>query len=436
MTANISEDDPSLLDDFHVIGLDYRTCSDPVREAVFVADEELADFLGVLRDVGFTEAMVMSTCDRVEVQAIHPGGQSGGDPAGKVAEALAAPTEVSAQKILPALYHHRGVAALTHLFRVSSSLESQIIGEPQVLGQLRASHRVSAGHGMVARRLERVLQASYTTAKRIRAETTIAEGPTSLVAAAIRVARSIHGDLAKCRLVVLGVDDIALMLAAQFKEVGLAHIVIGDINPRRAAAAARELAAHITDFETRAKALADADIILSATGDGRYSINEEMVRSAVKARRRKPVFIVDLAVPADVDPAVERIDDAFLYDLEDLERLALDGKSGRQAAIAEADGIVGEEVSRFLGNLAGRDANPLITTLRESVERERQKLLREKPGANADEATRLLTGRLLHRPSESLRELASEDKLDPKTEALVRMLLLPRDRGEGETGEF
>ena len=119
-----------------------------------------------------------------------------------------------------------------------------------------------------------------------------------------------------------------------------------------------------------------------------------------------------------------------------LRRLALEGKSGRQAAIVEAEHIVELDISGFLGGLAARDASPLIAELREAIERERRKLLREKPTANADEATRLLTGRLLHRPSETLRELASEDKLDPKTEALVRTLLLPRDRGKGESGEF
>ena len=433
MTTGASEEKSAPLDDLHVIGLDHRSCPDPLREAMFVADQELPEFLAGLRDAGFAEAMVMSTCDRVEVRAIH----GGDDPVGKIAEALAAPTALSPGQILPALYHHQGVAAVTHVFRVSASLESQVIGEPQVLGQVRASHRMAMGHGsMNTGRLERLLQASYATAKRVRAETKIAEGPTSLVAAAIRVARSIHGELSRCRLLVLGVDDIALMLAAQFKEVGLDDIVIVDRSPRRSEAAARDLAAHVTDFETRAGALAAADIVLCATGDGRYSINEEMVRSASRARRRKPIFIVDLAIPADVDPAVERIDDCFLYDLDDLERLALEGKSGRQTAIAEARLIVEAEVARFLGDLAGRDANPLITELRDSIERERQKLLREKPSADADEATRLLMGRLLHRPSEALRELASEDKLDSRTEALVRMLLLPDDRGEGETGEF
>ncbi|MDA1310092.1 MAG: glutamyl-tRNA reductase, partial [Proteobacteria bacterium] len=343
-----ADDIAARLGQFHVIGLNHRTCPDALREAVFVADEELPGFLQILRQAGFDEAMVLSTCDRIEVQAFFPTSgfaQSGLRKSGDrlidfretVASALTAPTGVlpepiAPEQVLSALYHHQGLAALKHLFRVAASLDSQIVGEPQVLGQVRASHRIAADQSMVAANLDRLLQASYIAAKRVRGETTIAEGPVSLIAAALRVARRIHGDLARCQLAVLGADELALMLGARFKEAGVAGIVIGDRNPRRATAAARDLVAHTVDFDTRGQAMAQADIVISATGDGRHAITEEMVRSAVRARRRKPIFIIDLAVPGDVEPAVERIDEAFLYDLDDLERLALEGKAGRSAA--------------------------------------------------------------------------------------------------------
>lgn len=433
MTTAVSRETVSPLDGLHVIGLDHRTCPDPIREAIFVADEELAAFLEKLKQAGFIEAVVMSTCDRVEIRAIHDGDQ---DIAARVAEALTAPTSLEAGQIASALYRHTGLAALTHVFRVSAALESQVIGEPQVLGQVRASHRLASSLGMVGARLDPVLRASYAAAKRVRSETAIAEGPTSLVAAAVRVARSIHGDLSDSRLAIVGVDDIAVMMGARFKENGLEHIVVCDKAPRRAETAARDLAAHIADFETRSKTLAQADIVLCANGDGRYVIDAEMLQSALRARRRKPIFIIDLAVPADVDPAVERLDDAFLYDLNDLENLAVEGQSGRQAAIAQAERIIEEEVSGFVGGLAGREADPLIIELREAVERERLGVLREKPSASAEEATRLLASRLLHRPSEALRALASEHKLDTTTEALIRALLVPSDQNRRDTGEF
>jgi glutamyl-tRNA reductase len=447
MTAESSDDIAARLGQFHVIGLNHRTCPDALREAVFVADEESPGFLQSLREAGFDEAVVLSTCDRVEVQAFfsQSGHQKSGDQRigfrEAVASALTAPTSILPKPVLPAqvlsvLYHHQGLAAMKHLFRVAASLDSQIVGESQVLGQVRASHRIAADQGMVSANLDRLLQASYVAAKRVRGETTIAEGPVSLIAVALRVARSIHGDLSRCQLAVLGADELALMLGARFKEAGVASIVIGDRNPRRATAAARDLMAHTTNFDTRGETLAQADIVISATGGGRYAITEEMVRSAVRVRRHKPIFIIDLAVPGDVDPAVERVHEVFLYDLDDLDRLAIEGKTGRSAAISDAEAIIEQELARFLGDFAARDAGPLIREIRDAVEAERRRILREKPTANAEEATRLLVNRLLHRPSETLRGLAAEEGLDPRTEGLIRTLLVPKNGGEGESGEF
>jgi glutamyl-tRNA reductase len=447
MTAEGADDIAARLGRFHVIGLNHRTCPDALREAVFVADEELPGVLQSLRQAGFDEAVVLSTCDRIEVQAFFP--QSGHQMSADrlivlretVASALTAPTGILPEPVLPAqvlavLYHHQGLAAMKHLFRVTASLDSQIVGEPQILGQVRASHRIAAGQGMVAANLDRLLQASYVAAKRVRGETTIAEGPVSLMAVALRVARSIHGDLSRCQLAVLGADELALMLGARFKEAGVASIVIGDRNPRRAMAAARDLMGHTANFDTRGETLAQADIVISATGDGRHAITEEMVRSAVRVRRHKPIFIIDLAVPGDVDPAVERVHEAFLYDLDDLERLALEGKTGRSAAVSDAEAIIEQELVRFLSDFAARDAGSLIREIRRAVEAERRRVLREKPAANAEEATRLLVNRLLHRPSEALRGLAAEEGLDPRTEVLIRTLLVPKNDEKGESGEF
>lgn len=432
MNTDAPSDGSTRLRNFHVVGLNHRTCPDPVREAVFVADEELSDFLRLLRDAGFAEAVVFSTCDRVEIQAFH---DAPADLPGIVAKALTAQTMIAPELVRAALYQHSGIAALKHLFRVASSLDSQVIGEPQVLGQVRASHRLAAGMGMIGGDLEQLLQASYRAAKRVRNETAIAEGPVSLAAAASQIARDIHGSLNGCQAAVFGTDEMAMLLAGHLKEAGLKDLVVVDRNNRRAAVAARDLAANVGDFETRAVTLAGADIAISATGDGHYAITEEMVRLAIGSRRRRPIFIVDLAVPRDVDPGVERIDGAFLYDLEDLERLALEGKSSRGAAITDAEAIIDQEVARFLGDLAARDAGPLIRDLRAAIEAERQRVLREKPDADGVEATRLLTNRLLHRPSEALRRLAAEDGLDPRTEIMVRALLVPENGAEGESGE-
>lgn len=433
MTEHDPAGDTARLGRFHIIGLDHRTCPDPVRETLFVADEEVAAFLARLRAAGIDEAIALSTCDRVEVHAITDAADR---LAGTVADALAAPTHFEADAIRPILTHHGGLDAVRHLFRVAGSLESQVVGEPQVLGQVRAAHRMAEAHGMVGRELERLYRAAYGAAKRVRSETTIAEGPTSLAAAAVRVARRVHGDLSGVGVVLVGTDDMALLLAETLRQTGVADIIVIDRNPKRADAAARDLGGHVGEHETRAAALRNADILIAASADGRYTVTEEMIRSAIRARRHKPMLIVDLAVPADVEPAVERVDEAFLYDLDDLERLALEGLSGRDAAVSDAEAIIEQDIARLIGDLAARDAGPLIRDLRTAFEEQRQRVLRENPGIGAEEATRLLTNRLLHRPSEMLRALAAEDGVDPRTETLIRAALVPNGGTEGEQGEF
>jgi len=432
MTAGPPADTAHRLADFHVIGLNHRSSPDSLRETLFVADEESAGFLDALRGDGFSEAIALSTCDRVEVLGHHPDAQAGIQA---VARALCAPANADPSLLSPHLYHHTGAAALEHLYRVASSLDSMIIGEPQVLGQVRASHRQAHALGMVGPVLERLMQGAYETAKRVRSETSIAQGPVSLVAAALQIARIIHGDLSNCAATVLGADDMALMIADSFRQAGLNALTISDRSAKRATGAARDLKAHVGEFERRGEHLAHADIVVCATGSGQHVVTDELMRAILRARRQRPVFVIDLATPSDVEPAVERLDAVFVYNLDDLERLALEGKSGREAAIADAEAIVREQAGRFLGDLAARDAGPLVRAFRETVEAERRKVLRERPGADAEEATRLLVNRLAHHPSEALRRLAAEQGLDPRTEALIRTILVPDGADEGESGE-
>ncbi len=423
---------PARLGGFRIVGLDYRTCPGPVRERLFVADEEVPAFLARLRAAGAAPpAMALSTCDRIEALAIPPGGA---DLEGAVAAALAEPNGLAARDVRALLHARSGTAALRHLFRVAAALDSQTVGEPQILGQVRASRKLAAGLGMVNPDLDRPVRAACAAAARARSETAIAEGPVSLAAAALWTARRVHGDLSRCRAAAIGAGEAGLALAADLRRAGVRDIEVCDRNPRRAAAAARELGGRAADFDARGATLARADIAIAANGDGTHAIGEATVRAALRARRNRPVFIVDLGVPPDVDPAVERLEGAFVYDLDDLERLALEGRSSRAAAVADAEAVVERELARFLGDLAARGAGPLVRDLRAAFEAERRALLDERPGLDAERATRLLVRRLLHRPSEAVRALAAEDGVDARTEALVRALLIPEDGGEGRDG--
>lgn len=358
-----------------------------------------------LRAVGVTQAVWLSTCDRVEVQAVHPRPH---EAALAVAAVMAERVGMVAGEFTDQLYIRTGPEAIRHLFAVACSLDSQIIGEPHILGQLKAAHRGAATQGLTGPELEAVMQAAYAAAKRVRSETPIAEGATSLAAAAIQVARDLHGDLRRCAALLIGLGDMGTLVLDGLREAGLPRLTVAAPVDRRAEAASRRLSGHFAPWADLDAALAGADIVVTATGLGRYILSTAMVEVALKRRRRRPIFVVDAAIPSDVDPAVAGMDGAFVYDLADLERVALQGRVGREAATQAAWSIVEEAVAAFARDRAERAAVPAVAGLRAHFERERRRLLADHSGLDAASATRLLVNRLLHHPSEALRELAAD----------------------------
>ena len=411
--------DPTLAD-FTVIGVNYRDCPDAVREQLFVADEELPAILTALREIGFSEAVAVSTCDRVEIGGVTLG--TAPELTSQVADLLGKPVGLSAGLLLPFFKRLEGEAAIRHWFRVASSLDAQVVGEPQVLGQVRANHKMAVDLAMTGPVCDAVLRHAYETAKRVRAETVIGERPVSIAACAARVARDIHGDLAACKGVLIGPGEFGLLVARQMLDAGLGDLTVIDRNPRRAEATARELGVHFAAFEELGPAMADAEVTMTALGDGRHVLGEDEVRATLKQRRHRPVFLVDLAMPRDIDPAVNRVEDAFLYDLEDLEGAALEGRTARQGAAEPAELIVSQELERFFKSRAEREAVPLIRALRDHFETERARMLAERPTADADEVSRALLNRLLHQPIQMLRDWSADGSLDPAVDHRIRQL--------------
>jgi glutamyl-tRNA reductase len=388
-----------------VIGASHRTCSGSLRDWLATEEAEVSDMLGHLRDAGFEQALWLSTCDRVEVHAIHPRPlEAALDAAAVMAERLG----INAEDLADQLYTYVGDVAVRHIFAVACSLDSQIVGEPAVLGQLKAAHRHAVAAGMTGPELEAVLQAAYGAAKRVRSETPIAEGATSIIAAAVQVARGLHGDLGRCSGLLIGLGDMGVLVLEGLKEAGLGRVTVASHVDRRAEAMARRQGGHFVPWAELETALATADIVVTATGLGRYILQAGTVKAALKRRRYRPVFVVDAAIPADVDPDVAKLDGAFTYDLADLERVALEGRAGRDAAVRSAWAIVEEAVTGFARERAERAAVPAVAALRAHFEQERRRLLAEHGGLDAGAATRLLINRLLHHPSEVLRAMAAD----------------------------
>ncbi|MBL8702633.1 MAG: glutamyl-tRNA reductase [Alphaproteobacteria bacterium] len=386
-----------------VVGLDHRTAPPALRDAMFLTEGELPAFGAALAAAGLTQAIVLSTCDRVEVQLSDP------DPAAaavRVAGVFAARAAERQLVLADSLSQRVGTEALGHIFRVAASLESHVTGEPQILGQVRDADRRAREAGLLGPELDAVLQAAYGAAKRVRSETTIGERPVSMASSAVAVARDVHGDLARANLLVIGTGELGELLVEYLRAAGLRRAMQTDPNMRRAESQARRLAIAAVDFAALGETLVDADIIVAAAGLGRILIDRATLDRASQRRRRRPVLVLDLAVPNDVDVNVDAIDGVFRYDADDLERVALEGRIGREAEIAAARRIVDEELQRFLAGRASRAVVPTIASLRRRFEAERVRALAD-AGGDAARATELMMNRLLHSPQERLRALAA-----------------------------
>ncbi len=387
-----------------VAGVNHRTGGLSLRDRLFVEDAAQAGFVDRLRRAGIDAAVVISTCDRVEVVGFS---ERPDVDAGRVSETMARHAGLTDSDIQPALFTVAGAAAVRHLFRVAASLDSVVIGEPQVLGQLKACHRIAVDLGTVPAALDGLFQAAYGCAKRVRSETAIGERPVSIAAAAIGLAREIHGDLGAVSALLIGAGDMAELIVGEMRRAGLTKIAVVDPVPGRAGAVAAGLGAELVPMTELADALAVADVVVSALGGRDHHLSADMVRAGLKRRRYLPQFLIDAALPRDIDPAVDRIDDAFLYDVQDLERIALAGMASRESEAAKADAIVDAETANYLRAQSIRSAGPALKSLRQHVEQLRLQALRDAAG-DAEKATHLLMARLLHEPAERLRVLAAD----------------------------
>lgn len=413
-----------------VIGANHRTSPLAWRDQFALIESDPAAELDHLRGRGFGEALLIATCDRIELvtSGLDPGAAQTGFAA-YLAERLGERDDT----VSAALYVHHGPAALKHLCAVASALDGQVIGEPHVLGQVRAAHRAALEAGMIGPTLETALQAAYGAARRVRRETGIAERPVSMAAAAVQLAREIHGDLDRATGLLIGTGEMGELMAEQLRRAGLKRLLV--TGPTGAAELlARKWAANFVPFDALSDGLAEADIVIAAIGSGRRILTTASLSAALRRRRRAPVFVIDTGIPSDAEPGINDLDGAFLYTLDDLERVAMAGRATRAAASVEAWAIIAAELAEFERRRSERAAVPFVTALRAHFEAMRAAVLRDSPGLDAEAATRLLINRLLHPPSEALRGLAARSDPDrAAAEALIRRLFrLDEEEGEPE----
>ena len=430
MTIVSSQD---CIDIFHVIGLKYGACSSSLREKLFIDEHEIQDFSKSLYQSIQCEILVVSTCDRVEFYFLENNIET---VTQIIFRKLALDNEQVFRKILAASYKYSKHSALQHLFRVTAALDSHIIGEPQIFGQIRSSHRIGKETGTIRSQLNNFLEHAYFAAKRVRKETNIGQGPVTIAAAAIRVARDINGDLAHCKAAIFGNDEATIFLSEHFKAANLSNFIFINENTANSDRSSTHFVGEIANYDETAKILVLVDIAIISANSLNYAITKEMMTSIIKKRHYKPLFIIDVGVPSVIDPAIEDIDEVFLYNLDDLEQIALKGKNQRGSALIEAEQIIDEELERFTKKIKGKNIEPLLKAIINSMNQERLEVLREKPNLSSEAVSQLLVNRLVHIPITAIKELYTKEELDERTELLIRKLFTSTAKWKGDPGEF
>jgi glutamyl-tRNA reductase len=397
------------------VGAEHKRAPGLLREQLQGDDADALRLLLRCREKGLDQAMVLATCDRCEIWAVVPDEiRAASDITALIAEAAGG--DIAA--VAPQLHYLADRAALRYGFSVAASLESQVIGEPQVLGQVKEAYQFAARAGTMGTDLERVLQAALAAAKRVRSETDIAAQSVSMAACVVKIARQVHGNLDALSGLLLGDGDLGLLALEHLREAGLQRWRVVHGEPARASEVALRIQGHVGTPADLPEALVDADVVVTSLDAASYVVEAPTVAAALRKRRRRPILLVDLAIPGDVDPKVDAVDDAFRYAFDDLERLAHAGRQERSAAVQAANAIIDAELDRFEKARQVRDISESLVGLRDHFEAERLTLLSENPRLDVDEFSRRLVNRLLHRPFNALRDNAN----DPELERAARRL--------------
>jgi glutamyl-tRNA reductase len=425
-----------------VLGLNHNTAPLEVREKFHVPGDGLADILHNLKNEGAGEAVVVSTCNRTEVYATAPTVEK----ANEVLE-LTFLDRFGAERswLKDYTYTFSDDEAFKHLFLVASGLDSMVVGEPQVLGQVKDAYRISCDNGASGPFFEKIFKRAFQTAKRVRTETRIGYDPVSISSMAVELARKIFGEFGNRQILVVGAGEMCEIALKHFKKDGLQEILVTNRTFVKAQQLAEEVIGTAYPFEDIPELLLRVDMVLSSTGADLPIIDKQTVVTAMKRRKNKPLFFIDIAVPRDIEPGVNNIESVYLYDIDDLKELAQAHLSNRMQESQKAHAIVEEEVEKFHQWLRQLDMNPLITEIRENLEtmrsRELKKALQKMKNTDAetiaqlDALTRSIVNKIVHPHLVMIKKNGSPAVLD-----IVRSLLLNREENEkemdsGDTGE-
>jgi glutamyl-tRNA reductase len=424
-----------------VTGVNPGSAPVEVRERLAMSSEDVVAALAEIGETdGLAETMVVSTCNRVEVWGVAETERG----ATAALEVLCRRRGVDPQALAGFVRTKTATEAIRHCFRVAASLDSVVVGEPQILGQVKDAFAVARRCGTVGPLLDRVVSRAFSVAKRVRTETGLGQHAVSVSFVAVELARKIFGELRTRSALLIGAGEMGELSARHLVSQGLARLYVANRTWSKAAALAEALAATPIPFERRAEALAMADIVITSTGAPDPIVTRDVVHAAMTARGHRPLFVIDIAVPRDVEPGVGELPNVFCYDVDDLRHVAEANRKEREREALKAEGLVEREVAKWAAGLQALDVVPTIVSLRRRLdamrEAEMTKALARIPDASP--ATRealealstALLNKILHPPTSKLRDSAQTGSGDRWVTAVKELFDLDDTRGADRRG--
>jgi glutamyl-tRNA reductase len=400
-----------------VVGLNHKIADVDVREKLAFNGPKLEEGLIKFRGLSeVKEAMILSTCNRVELYANVSNTAKASE---SVKTFLSEFHNINRDSLNNALYIYDDINAIKHIFRVASSLDSMVVGEPQILGQLKDALELALKKKTTGILLNRLMKKAISVAKRVRTETRIAENAVSISFAAVELARKIFTDLSTKVFMLLGAGEMAELAAKHLISNGVKEVIVSNRTYERACELAKEFNGRPVRFDEFIQELVRADIVICSTGASDYILKKGQMQKAMKERKQRPVFIIDISVPRNIDPEINDLENVYLYNIDDLQGVVDANKFERQKEAEKAERIVEEEIETFLKWQSSLDAVPVIIALREKAEEikkeELNRLLNKIPGIGENEKKAIeymaaaIINKLIHQPTVALKE-DSEDK--------------------------
>ena len=397
-------------------GVSHNTAPVEVRESLAFRAEDLPRALQDLRSrAGVNEALILSTCNRVEITVTT---EDSIDPEATVDLFLTDHKPVPTQGIGPHVYRYQGREAIHHLFRVAASLDSMVVGEPQILGQLKVAYTAAKDAGAVCGWLDGLLTRAFGVAKRVRSETGIGQMAVSVSYAAVELARKIFGSLAGRTVMIVGAGKMSELAARHLRRSGASHVFVTNRTHDRAMEMARLFQGTPVEYDRFHATLPEVDILIASSAAPHYILNKEEMQRVIAARRNKPAYLIDLAVPRNIDPSVNDVANVFLYDIDDLQEVVNANLRERMKEAERAETLVSEEVERMMARLKVVEITPTIVGLQEQLEQIRSAEIekaRRRYGPFTpqqeealDAATRAIINKVAHGPISELRVQAGK----------------------------